>query len=63
MTTYEKEQRVYNSQFEKILDVGNVYNRLAIYPVTEWHTQSGFFGMTKENSRLTQVFFAKFTIC
>jgi hypothetical protein len=57
---YERQQEIYNSQFEKILDVGNVYNRLVVYPVTEWHTQSGFFGNTKQNSRLTQVFFAKF---
>ena len=60
---YEKQQKVFNSQFEKTLDVGNVYNRLVVYPVTEWHTQSGFFGINKENSRLTQVFFAKFIIC
>jgi hypothetical protein len=60
---YEKEQKIYNSQFEKTLDVGNVYNRLTVYPVKAWHTQSGFFGNTKENSRLTQVFFAKFTPC
>jgi hypothetical protein len=59
---YEKQQEVYNSQFEKTLEVGNIYNRLAVYPVTEWHTQSGFFGTTKENSRLTQVFFARFAI-
>ena len=63
ISEYEKEQKIYNSQFEKTIDVGNVYNRLAVYPVKAWHTQSGFFGTTKENSRLTQVFFAKFTPC
>jgi hypothetical protein len=63
MDEYDKQQEIYNSQFEKILEVGNIYNRLVVYPVTEWHTQSGFFGVDKESSRLTLVFFAKFTIC
>jgi hypothetical protein len=60
---YEKIQSNFNSQFERTLRIENVYNRLVVYPVTEWHTQSGFFGTNKENSRLTQVFFAKFTTC
>ena len=60
---YEKRQKIHNSQFEKTLDIGNVYNRLVVYPVTEWHTQSGFFGTNNEDARLTQVFFAKFTPC
>jgi hypothetical protein len=63
MLDYERQQDVFNSQFEKTLEIGNVYNRLVVYPVSEWHTQSGFFGTTKENSRLTQVFFARFKPC
>jgi hypothetical protein len=59
---YEKQQKIHNSQFEKTLDIGNVYNRLAVYPVTEWHTQSGFFGTNNQDARLTQVFFTKFIL-
>ena len=59
---YYKVQDEYNSQFEKTLEIGNVYNRLVVYSVEEWHAQSGFFGTTLEDSRLTQVFFIKFDI-
>jgi hypothetical protein len=60
---YNKIQEAYNSQFKKTIEVGNVYNRLVVYPAVEWHTQSGFFGSDNESSRLTQVFFARFTLC
>ena len=59
---HTKEQSLFNSQFLKIADIGNVYNRAVIYPVTDWHTQSGFFGKNKEDSRLTMVFFIKFKL-
>lgn len=60
---YNKEQQRFNDQFECTVNIGNVFNRLVVYPVEEWHTQMGFFGNTLETSRLTQVFFAKFKLC
>jgi hypothetical protein len=51
----------YNVQFEQTDSIGNVYNRCVVYPRSIWHTQAGFFGTTPEDSRLTMVFFIKFT--
>jgi hypothetical protein len=59
---YNTKLSTYNNQFERTLEIGNVYNRLVVYPAQYWHTQSGFFGDNLQNSRLTQVFFAKFTL-
>ena len=54
---YRKARDRYNSNFEKTLEVKNVYNRLLMYDTLEFHKESGFFGSLKENSRLTIVFF------
>jgi hypothetical protein len=59
---YNKEQQRFNDQFECTVNIGNVFNRLVVYPAEQWHTQMGFFGTTLETSRLTQVFFAKFKL-
>jgi hypothetical protein len=57
MKEYISARDKHNSHFEKTLDVGNVYNRLATYSSTEWHKENMFFGEGKQ-SRLTLVFFA-----
>lgn len=62
MDHYRKTRNDYNSNFEKTLDIGNVFNRLVIYDVNDFHKESKFFGTTKENSRLTMVFFAALTL-
>ena len=58
---YKEGRARYNSNFEKTLDVKNVYNRLLIYDTSEFHKESGFFGSCKEDSRLTIVFFMTVT--
>lgn len=54
---YRHEQRAH---FTPTVSVGNVYNRCIIFDTRNWHSADNFFGTTKENSRLTQVFFIKF---
>lgn len=48
-----------NSLFYKTIEVSNIYNRLLMYPVTEFHSENILFGETKEDARLTLVFFVK----
>ncbi len=63
INTYFQEQLKYNSQFEKVKQVENIFNRLVVYDCKQWHSQDGFFGDTAENSRLIQVFFARIRPC
>ena len=46
-----------NSQFKEFVNLDNKYNRLIIFPGTIPHRANKFFGTTKEDSRLTLVFF------
>jgi len=48
-----------NSLFYKTVDISNIYNRLVMYPVNEFHSENQLFGETKEDARLTLVFFVK----
>ena len=48
-----------NSLFYKTVDISNVYNRLVMYPVNEFHSENILFGETKEDARLTLVFFVE----
>jgi len=42
----------------KIVDkIGNVFNRLILFNSKRFHMSDDYFGTTKENGRLTQVFF------
>lgn len=50
---------LYESLFEPIDTIGNVFNRLVIYPGLRFHKSNDYFGDTTETSRLTQVFFLK----
>lgn len=59
LTTYRAIRDRYNSNFTKIVDVGNVYNRLVMYPGDYFHKENKFFGNTLIDSRLTLVFFIK----
>ena len=43
--------------FEDVDIIGNVYNRLVIFNAGYLHSACGYFGWTKENSRLWQMFF------
>lgn len=54
-----EKKNLYDSLFEPIDIIGNVYNRLVIYSGDAFHKSNNYFGLNKENSRLTQVFFAK----
>jgi len=53
---YRLEQR---SMFTPNTVIENVYNRCVIFDPRTWHSPNNFFGTTKENTRLTLVFFAK----
>ena len=46
-----------NNLFYKTVDISNIYNRLVMYPVNEFHSENKLFGETKEDARLTLVFF------
>lgn len=46
-----------DTQFELVDKVGNLYNRLVLFSGKNIHAASGYFGDTKENSRLFQLFF------
>lgn len=45
------------TQFERADSVGNVYNRLILFDSLAIHAASEYFGSTKENGRLFQLFF------
>lgn len=57
LSEYRNIRDLYNSNFTKILDIGNVYNRLVMYPGDYFHRENKFFGKSLLDSRLTLVFF------
>ena len=56
---YDKAREKNNANFKKNIVIENVYNRALIYPSNYAHAENCFFGETKENARLTLVFFLK----
>lgn len=54
---YSECRRENNQQFEKILTVNNLFNRLFIFDSHYFHCADQFFGQTDEESRLTLVIF------
>ncbi len=46
-----------NDQFEKILTVNNLFNRLFVFDSHYFHCADRFFGKTRDDSRLTLVIF------
>jgi hypothetical protein len=51
---------LYEQLFTPIDTIGNVFNRLVIYKGDIYHKSKKYFGKTKEDGRLTQVFFITF---
>ena len=51
---------LYKHLFTPIDIIGNVFNRLIIYKGDLYHKSNNYFGNTKEDGRLTQVFFITF---
>jgi hypothetical protein len=47
----------YHSMFDEVVRVNNVYNSLILFEGDIHHSANQFFGTTKQNSRLAQVFF------
>ena len=43
--------------FDKMDSVGNVYNRMVIFDASMMHSASSYFGSSKEDGRLFQIFF------
>ena len=56
---YAKYRNEQVSQFKKSIVVENVFNRLIMFDSRCWHSADNFFGTTKDDARLTQVFFIK----
>jgi hypothetical protein len=56
---FKEARKKNNSLFYKTIEVSNIYNRLVMYPVNEFHSENILFGETREESRLTIVFFVK----
>jgi hypothetical protein len=52
--------QLYEELFTPIDIIGNIFNRLVIYKGDIYHKSNKYFGNTKEDSRLTQVFFITF---
>jgi len=46
-----------STEFELVDTVGNVYNRIVLFDSKMIHSASEYFGVTKENGRLFQLFF------
>ena len=53
---YRQQQRSY---FTPTIKIGNVYNRFVLFDTRNWHSADNFFGNSKEDTRLTNVFFFK----
>lgn len=51
---------LYKQLFTPVDIIGNVFNRLVIYKGDIYHKSNNYFGSTKEDGRLTQVFFITF---
>ena len=45
------------TKWTKVDEVGNVFNRLVLFDSTQYHMSMDYFGDSKENGRLFQVFF------
>ena len=57
MDEYRTARDTHNSWFDKTVDVSNIYNRMIVYNSRQLHRENKFFGTTKENTRLTLLFF------
>lgn len=55
-TKYRQEQRAH---FTPTTTIESVFNRCIIFDPRTWHSANKFFGKEKQDTRLTQVFFAR----
>lgn len=62
MTKINRQERMdlYNSLFTPVDVIGNVYNRLVMYRGDIFHKSNDYFGTSKYDGRLIQVFFIKY---
>lgn len=56
----KERQDLYDSLFTPVDIIGNLYNRFVMYRGDIFHKSNDYFGTTKYDSRLTQVFFLTF---
>ena len=68
-TTYESDMKIMNNKpeidnssqdltrWEQVDKVGNIFNRLILFNAKRFHMSLDYFGNSKENGRLFQVFF------
>jgi len=54
---YTEEKNKYNSDYEEVIRVGEVFNRLISYDSNHNHCGSGYYGNSVSNSRLTLLVF------
>lgn len=59
LSQFKEAQKINNNLFYKTIEVSNIYNRLVMYPANEFHSENKLFGATKDDARLTLVFFVK----
>lgn len=53
----QENKALYQELFEPRDTIANVFNRLVMYPGTEYHKSNNYFGSSPQDGRLTQVFF------
>ena len=56
----KEDVELYEQLFTPVDIIGNMFNRLVIYKGDIYHKSNQYFGNTKEDSRLTQIFFITF---
>jgi hypothetical protein len=56
----KEDTKLYKELFTPIDSIGNAFNKLVLYKGDTYHKSSKYFGSTKEDGRLTQVFFITF---
>lgn len=59
LTTGKTPSFDYHEMFEETVRVNNVYNSLILFEGDQYHAANNFFGINKEDTRLTQTFFIK----
>lgn len=62
LTNNEEYLNKYNkdiTKWEIVNNIGNVFNRLILFPSNQYHMSMDYFGIDKYDSRLIQIFFFK----
>jgi len=58
-TKYAKYRQEQVNHFSPTITAESVYNRCILFDSRNWHSADNFFGSTKDDTRLTQVFFIR----